>query len=76
MDKKRERKERQGIRAKEKDIEVQNVKPPTLTWAIDAIIGEEEHQKTEKKKETRRKEQELEKSEEKRYRGIESGTSN
>ena len=47
--KKRDKKKRQVIRTKKRDgINVQRVKPPSLTRAIDALIGEKERTKTKK----------------------------
>ena len=48
--KKRNKKERQARREKNKGIKAQRVKP-TPTWAIDALIGDEEQKGKQKKEE-------------------------
>ena len=47
----RDKKEREGRRAKKKKgIKAQRVKPPTLTWGIDALIRDEKQNIKLKKK--------------------------
>ena len=54
--KEREKNEKEGRRAKKKKgVKAQKVKPPALTRAIDALIGEELENENEKKEQRERK---------------------